>query len=246
MPTTIKQPVLFQAPWKAPSNIKTCITTRTNDFNLATHVNDDPEKVALNRKLLQKQLPAAPLWLNQTHSTEIIDIAIYHDNNNTPNADAAYTTDTNKVCVVMTADCLPVLLSNQQGEFIAAIHAGWRGLNNGIIENTLSKLSDFKADEMIAFIGPAICQNCFEVGDEIREAFTRKIPQVDKYFKEGVIAGKQLANLRKIAEYILVNSGLNINNISNSDICTRCNQHWFYSYRANPDTGRIATLIWKT
>jgi len=246
MPTiTDKTAIFLQASWNAPANIKTCITTSINDFNPATHVNDDPQNVINNRKLLRQLLPNDPVWLNQIHGTTIVE-ASHSNSHSVPDADASYSTQSAQVCVVMTADCLPILLSNQNGDFIAAIHAGWRGLNDGIIENTLTSLSRFKSNEMIAFIGPAICQECFEIGNEVKEAFIKNDHNLDTFFINGITPEKQHADLRGIAEYKLLKSGLAKSNISNKNVCTRCNLQWFYSYRANPNTGRIATLIWKT
>ncbi len=239
-----KQPQYLSANWNAPSNIKTLITTRLEDFNLAMHVNDDIVKVQKNRDLLNNQLPTSPFWLNQTHSTTVIN----WDNENEYciyDADASITTKSNAVCIVMTADCLPILLTDKKGSFVAAIHAGWRGLNNGIIENTLDKIRQTDSQEIIAFIGPAINQECFEVGEEVLMAFTAKNVQNHQFFIPSKNTNKYLANLRKIAELILINQNIQSNNIFNSNICTQCNDKWFYSYRKNSNTGRFATMIWK-
>ena len=114
---TTNQPIFLQAMWNAPANIRTCITTSVNDFNIASHVNDDPLKVASNRVKLDEILPASPLWLNQTHSTEAVRYST--SSSSTPNADAIYSEEVGKPCLVMTADCLPILLTNQRGDFVA-------------------------------------------------------------------------------------------------------------------------------
>ena len=243
MLTTTNQPIFLQAMWNAPANIHTCITTSVTDFNIATHVNDDPLEVAKNRSKLNEILPASPLWLNQIHSTEVVRYNSF--TSSPPIADAAYTDEIGKPCLVMTADCLPILLTNQSGDFVAAIHAGWRGLINGIIEKTVAQLSKYSAKQMIAFIGPAICQKCFEVDDGVLLEFKQKDIESTQYFTAGLQSGKFQADLRKIAELKLLRLGLLPENISNQSVCTKCNPRWFYSYRANSNTGRIATLIWK-
>lgn len=240
---TKNKPLLLQANWNAPRNIQTRISTCNEDFNLALHVEDNPGRVSLNREKLQNMLPSAPLWLNQTHSTAVIDWDA-ESQYQIHNADASISRTKQAVCVVMTADCLPILLTNIRSEFVAAIHAGWRGLNDGIIQQTLAKLAQFSRDEMLAFIGPAIDQECFEIGGEVREHFTTQDPATAQFFIPSKNSGKFMADLRGIAEHKLIQAGLKPNNISNSKICTRCHTDWFYSYRANPKTGRIASLIW--
>ncbi|MDD3267320.1 MAG: peptidoglycan editing factor PgeF [Burkholderiales bacterium] len=237
------QAKLLQATWLAPNNIKAYVTTCKDDFNLALHVNDNEAKVLINRAKLKESLPNTPLWLNQTHSIDVVDWTnIKYD---VVNADASISTKSKDVCIVMTADCLPILLSNKTGDFVAAIHAGWRGLDNGIISETIKKLSGYNPNEMVAFIGPAICQKCFEVGKEVLDSFSSKNPSDRQFFMESENHNKYLCNLRKIAEQRLFEAGLKIENISNKNICTKCNTSWFFSYRSSCSTGRFATLIWK-
>lgn len=241
--TQIK-PLVLQPNWQVPDNIKAIVTTCVDDFNLAMHVGDDKQHVLSNRtKLAQITNTDKIGWLNQTHSCDVV----YWDN--TPytliDADASITTKTGMVCIVMTADCLPIILTNKTGDFVAAIHAGWRGLNNGIIQNTVQKLAQFAPQDMISFIGPAINQECFEVGSEVRENFINKNIHDDKFFIPSINQNKYMADLRGIAEKRLVEIGLFRQNIYNSPICTKCLNNWFFSYRANPKTGRIATLVWK-
>lgn len=244
MHMTTNRPIFLQAIWNAPANIHTCITTSVNDFNIANHVNDDPLKVTNNRATLEKILPSTPFWLNQTHGTDVINLGT-KQSSGTPNADAIYTNIANKVCVIMTADCLPILLTNKTGDFVAAIHAGWRGLINGIIEKTVLQLNINSPEQVLAFIGPAICQSCFEVDNTVFTEFKEKDLETCQHFMSGASPDKYQADLRKIAALKLVRLGLLEKNISNRDICTKCNPQWFYSYRANSQTGRIATLIWK-
>lgn len=242
MLTTKTKPILLQPAWKLPANIRAVISTRNNEFNLATHVNDDPNKVMANRQQLRNFLPSDPFWLQQTHSTRVVKADL---SKAVPDADASYTTDKGIVCAVMTADCLPILLTNASGDFVAAIHAGWRGLNNDIIAQTILKLSQFSPNDMLAFIGPAINQECFEIGKEVKESFLATDTAIAPFFIPSINNEKFMADLRGIAEYKLYKSGLLPQNITNPKICTKCNHNWFFSYRENPNTGRMASLIWK-
>lgn len=241
--TQSNHPKILQATWNAPNNIKAYITTCKDNFNLALHVGDDQTKVLANRAKLKNKLPNSPLWLNQTHSTTVVD---WTDKKyEIIDADASISSKKNDVCIIMTADCLPILLSNESGDFVAAIHAGWRGLDNGIITKTINTLSTYDISSMVAFIGPAIGQECFEVGKEVLESFINKNPSDERFFIKSQNHDKYLCDLRKIAAQRLIESGLKIKNISNNDICTKCNTNWFFSYRNSCSTGRFATLIWK-
>jgi polyphenol oxidase len=141
--------------------------------------------------------------------------------------------------VILTADCLPITLCNKQGNEVAAIHAGWRGLYNGVIENTLSELAS-PPSELMAWIGPAICQRCYEVGDEVYKSFTEKHPKSKQAFQ--AFNQKWMAHLPLIAEIIL--NQLGVLSIYQSDLCTFESNNDFYSYRREQQTGRIATFVW--
>lgn len=233
------------ANWPAPKNINALSTTRLpgfsqapyNNNNLAFHVGDLALHVQKNRQQVQEllNLPAEPIWLNQTHSTECI---IAEEDSNR-NADAAITRSSKHPLAILTADCLPITLCTVQGTEIAAIHAGWRGLFNGIIENTLNKMHN-KPKDIIAWIGPAICQKCYETGEEVYTAFTEKYPESSKAFKPANT--KWLANLPRIAEMILDEQGIKA--VYQSNLCTFEQESEFFSYRRTQQTGRIATLIW--
>ena len=244
MPQTKIKPLLLRATWSAPANIHTLISTSYHDFNLALHVGADPDLVAQNRAQLRQLLPSNARWLNQSHSIDVIDWDS-HPHSNLINADGALTRQKKLVCTVMTADCLPILLTNQAGDFVAAVHAGWRGLNDGILAQTMQKLAPFKPQTMLAFIGPAICQSCFEIGTEVYQSFSAKDPGCALHFTPSATAGKFKANLRAIAAQQLKDLGIVTANISNNNICTRCHPKWFYSYRGNPACGRMACLIWR-
>ncbi|TAL64794.1 MAG: peptidoglycan editing factor PgeF [Legionella sp.] len=234
-----------KANWPAPKNISALSTTRLSGFsqgpyghnNLGTHVGDEPQHVEQNRQFLKEslQLPGDPVWLEQTHS----NICVIPEQEANRNADAAVTRSIKHPLIILTADCLPITLCSVQGDEIAAIHAGWRGLFNGVVENSLTKMHN-KPDDIMAWIGPAICQKCYEVGDEVYEAFTNKHPESKHAFLP--VNGKWLANLPHIAEIVLNSKG--VKDVYQSNLCTFELKNDFYSYRRSAQTGRIGTLIW--
>lgn len=235
------------ANWVAPKNVVALTTQRTNGVslspfesnNLALHVNDNPEHVLANRQALQEELKLAssPEWLEQTHSTRCVVV----ENDNNRHADAAVTRETHRVLAIMTADCQPLLFCNKQGSEIAAVHAGWRGLADGIIENTLAAMQS-NPDELLVWIGPSICGNCYEVGDDVRDYYQEKYPQSLSCFKPH--GSKWLANLAALSGVIL--SNLSINSVFYSNKCTFEQKKEFYSYRREQQTGRMVSLIWFT
>ena len=234
------------ANWNAPKNITALSTTRIDGYsqppydnnNLAFHVGDNEKEVEKNRQQLTEllELPKDPLWLEQTHST----VCVIPEKENDRNADAAVTRSSQHPLAILTADCLPITLCDQQGTEIAAIHAGWRGLYNGIIENTLDKMHS-KPSELLAWIGPAISQEHYEIGEEVYHSFTNKYAPSKLAF-QATTEKKWLANLPLIAEQVL--NLLGINAVYQSNLCTFKLKNEFYSYRRTPQTGRIATLIW--
>jgi polyphenol oxidase len=233
------------AKWPAPSNICALTTTRltgsslgafcSNNFGL--HVEDNPAHVLANRSALAAslRLPSAPQWLEQTHST--LCVVVEEEANR--KADAAITRDPGYVLAIMTADCQPILVCNKQGTEIAAIHAGWRGLLNGVVENTIAKMHSAPSD-ILVWIGPAICQSCFEVGEEVRDMYIRQYPFTVNYFQSK--GDKWLADLPLITEQIL--KTLSISYVFQSNLCTFEQNNDFYSYRREQQTGRMASLIW--
>jgi len=247
----LNNPVFVAPNWVVPKQVKTLITTKTGgysqnnfaEFNLALHVNDDPRLVNRNRSLLATHLPTNPYWLAQTHSNLVWDLDQIDNDNRLENAyDASITTSKNKVCVVMSADCLPILLTDRCANFVAAIHAGWRGLTNQVILNTLRK-APVPPQEIIAFIGPAICPKHFEVGTEIFAIFTQLNNHYTRHFSKK-FNGKYECDLTGIAKLQLVSLGVLPDKIYISDQCTYCNNDIFYSYRKNNLSGRFASLIW--
>ncbi|MCE3044096.1 peptidoglycan editing factor PgeF [Legionella sp. 16cNR16C] len=235
----------LQANWNAAANVRAVTTTRLQGFsqhpfdknNLGQHVGDNPEHVQANRASLvdSLKLPADPEWLEQTHSTDCV--IVEQDNNR--QADAAITRSNQRVLAIMTADCLPIILSNTQGDEVAAIHAGWRGLANGIIENTLAKMTS-KPQDLIAWVGPAICQSCYQTGPEVYDCFLTQYPFVHDCFLAD--DSKWRANLSAIAEKILAHH--HVAQIAQSNVCTFEQKNEFYSYRRAAQTGRMATLVW--
>lgn len=233
------------ANWPAPNRICGLTTSRYpgfssppfNENNLGLHVGDQECHVIANREALKKSLalPSHPQWLSQIHSTKAVVI----EEDESREADAAITRSKDTVLAIMTADCLPILLCNKEGTEIAAIHAGWRGLVNGVVENTLNKMLSSPA-QLMAWIGPAICQSCFEVGIEVKEHYENRYDFAASAFKPQ--HNKWLANLPLLAEKILNNSG--VLDVYQSNACTFEQKSDFFSYRRESQTGRIATLIW--
>ena len=235
----------FLAHWPAPPNISALTTTRMsgisvapyNSNNLALHVGDMKEHVQHNRCELVKRLslPNQPAWLDQTHTNQCVMVE-YETNRH---ADAAISRSPEHPLAIMTADCLPILLCNREGTEIAAVHAGWRGLLNGIIQNTINKMQTTPAS-ILAWIGPAICAHCYETGSDVRDAYTSRYPFTETafFYKESRLH----ADLPKLATLILNASGISA--VYPSNACTFELKKQFYSYRRHTQTGRMATLIW--
>jgi YfiH family protein len=217
-------------------------------LNLGTHVGDQPHNVARNRAILREMLPDDPVWLSQVHGTTVVNLAEVRPQQ-VPDADASFTTLTGKVCVIMTADCLPVLFADQQGQTVAAAHAGWRGLAAGVLENTVEAMRAAGAGELMAWMGPAIGQYQFEVGPEVQQAFLKgALNDSDVRHVEAAFSlidgkpGKYLADIYGLARYLLHRAG--VKDVHGGEFCTVSNSGRFYSYRRDGVTGRQATLIW--
>ncbi|MEH6610811.1 MAG: peptidoglycan editing factor PgeF [Halioglobus sp.] len=246
--------VHIEPDWPAPANILALSTSRLggsskppyNSLNLGHHVGDAPDAVKANRRLLQELLPSESQvqWLQQQHGTRAVHVNGQCDSESYPEADSAYTSGLNKACVVLTADCLPVLLCNEQGTLVAASHAGWRGLSNGVLESLVKSLP-CPANELMVWLGPAIGPQAFEVGAEVRQAFLQDSHQPDAHAhcfeNSGNSSGRYLANLYELARIRL--SGLGINKIYGGTRCTFSEPDHFFSYRRDGQTGRMASLI---
>ncbi len=235
---------LIQAQWNAPSRVKAFCTTRHGGvshhpygtFNMASHVGDKDNHVMRNRELLRVHLPAEPCWLEQTHSINVVKL----DHESNRRADAAISGNADTVAVVMTADCLPVLLCDRSGSEVAAIHAGWRGLAEGVIEATVGAMKS-SPDQILAWIGPGISQQYFEVGDEVRKVFVAGNDSAESHF----IANRSahwLCDLAGLASDSL--NRLEVEEVSRTDYCSFRDESQFFSYRRNAVTGRMASLIW--
>lgn len=240
--------------WSAPKNIHALQTTRNsenreggvshapfNSLNLGSHVKDNPIHVAQNRQLLNQFLPSEPVWLNQIHGINVIDAA---NTNCVLDADASFTTRKNVVCVTMTADCLPILVCDTAGTVIANIHAGWRSLCDGVIEATIAKLP-VDSNKLMAWLGPAIGPNAFEVGSDVRAQFIAKDAQAELAFKPH--GDKLLCDIYKIATQRLNNLGVTKiygGGQESEPWCTFTDEKRFFSFRRDGETGRMATLIW--
>ena len=237
------------ADWPAPPHVQAGVTLRNHGpsrppydkFNLALHVGDEVASVLGNRALLRTELalPGEPVWLEQVHSTVVVEA---DSCNGTPIADAAYSHQVGTVCVVMTADCLPVLLTNRQGSTVAAAHAGWRGLVAGILESTLSEAGLVPA-ETLAWLGPAIGPAVYEVGEEVKAAFLQQAMHDDSAFTPHG-PGKVLLDMYTLARQRL--NAVGVTAIYGGGFCTYRQQEQFYSYRRDGVTGRMASLIWRT
>lgn len=236
----------IQPNWPAPPNVKAMQTTRAGGFsvgpygslNFGAHVNDNPQHVAQNRQSLSGIVPTEPVWLDQVHGTHVIDAALSRC---VEKADASFTSAANVVCVTMTADCLPILLCDKAGTVIASVHAGWRSLCDGVIEKTVASMQ-VEAKNLVAWLGPAIGPEAFEVGLEVRDAFVAKDAQAKLAFK--VREKKWFGDLYLIAKQRL--QLLGITDVYGETLCTFSNPDQFFSYRRDGDTGRMATMIWLT
>lgn len=230
--------------WPAPPRVGALVTTRAGGVsqgayascNLGAQVGDDPAAVAENRRRLSARLPAEPLWLTQVHGNRVVRAGAAAQG---AEADAAFTRQAGTVCAVLTADCLPVLLCARDGGAVAAIHAGWRGLAAGVIEATVVALG---ADALMAWLGPAIGPQAFEVGEEVRAAFVAADAGAAAAFHP-TTDGRWLADIYLLARRRLQRLG--IADVYGGGECTRRDRARFYSYRRDGRTGRMASLIWR-
>jgi purine-nucleoside/S-methyl-5'-thioadenosine phosphorylase / adenosine deaminase len=235
--------------WPAPANIKALQTTRGGGYsqapydslNFGDHVGDDPMAVAKNRQSLR--LPSEPVWLQQVHGIEVV---LAEQAACLPSADATVSFHTGAVCAVMTADCLPVLLCDRAGTVVAAVHAGWRGLADGVIEAAVTKMQ-VAPDSLMAWLGPAIGPQAFEVGDDVKHAFVTHDAAAESAFTPVAHSSssdeqKYLADIYLLARQRL--NALGIIDIYGGGLCTYNDSERFFSFRRDGKTGRMATLIW--
>lgn len=247
METENHSPGFIEPDWPAPGNVRALTTLRSGgystgpyaSFNLAAHTDDDPDAVERNRRLLREhfRLPDEPVWLQQVHGSR----AICADAGAAgAEADGSWTRVPGRVCVVMTADCLPVLICDRGGTRVAAAHAGWRGLHAGVIGRAVAALETDPAALMV-WLGPAIGPRAFEVGDEVRQAFVAKHGRNSRAFVQNRDR-HWMCDLYELARIEL--SMLGVNAVFGGKECTYSDQQRFYSYRRDGSTGRMASLIW--
>ncbi|MBP9032360.1 MAG: peptidoglycan editing factor PgeF [Pseudomonadales bacterium] len=247
--------MFIAADWPAPAHVHACVSTRQggcsaaprDSLNLAQHVGDDPAAVARNRAILASALglPAEPAWLDQVHGCAVVEA---RPDGIVRRGDAAHTSAPGVVCAVMTADCLPVLLTDRAGTQVAAVHCGWRGLAAGVLAAAVARFG-CPGTELIAWLGPAISQRAFEVGPEVREAFLAPCRHeaargaVRAAFLPGCDgAPRYHADLYALARIAL--AALGVNRVYGGGFCTFGSPQLFYSYRRDGVTGRMASLIW--
>lgn len=231
--------------WPAPTHVRAGVTTRQGgvstgpyaSFNLGDHVGDAPVAVAANRHLLRAQLPAEPVWLQQTHGTRCVDAATAAPGTA---ADAAFTRSHGVVCAVLSADCLPVLLCDAAGTVVAVAHAGWRGLAAGVIEATVAAMG-VAGEDLLAWLGPAIGPRHFEIGAAVRDIFLAHDRQAELAFV-AQRDGKWLCDIYRLAAQRL--AALGVRRLTTAGFCTVRDSERFFSYRRDGATGRMASLIW--
>ncbi len=231
--------------WQTPPGIRALSTLRTGgtstgayeSWNLAGHVGDQETAVTANRERLRQVLPGEPAWLTQVHGTGVVDAA-----NGPAEGDASFTTEAGVVCAVLTADCLPLLLCSRDGSRVAAAHAGWRGLAAGVIEATVDALG-VPGDQLVAWLGPAIGPDAFEVGEEVRDTFVAHDPAAVDAFRPGE-GGRWFADLYTLARQRLARRGVAA--AYGGGLCTFADRERFFSFRRDGTTGRMATLIWRS
>ena len=214
-------------------------------LNLGDHVSDDLELVQTNRRLLNATLPSDVIFLSQVHGNIVTEAETLQSGTN---ADAVVSVTPGLVCAVLTADCLPVLFTDELGTIVAAAHAGWRGLAGGILENTVKEMRQKGAGEIVAWMGPAIGANKFEVGQDVYDVFTRQSEIAAKFFVKIASENsdskgqKYLADIYQLARLALDRVG--VSRVYGGDFCTVSEADKFYSYRRDGVTGRMASLIW--
>ncbi len=232
--------------WPSPPGVRALATTRRggvsgppyDSLNLALHCGDDPVAVHHNRRLLTQRLglPGEPAWLTQVHGCAVARADVIRPG---CEADASYAQGPGPVCAVLTADCLPLLICNRSGTRVAAVHAGWRGLAAGVIEAVLASFPD-PARELLAWMGPAIGPDAFEVGRDVLQAFVDADPWCDQVFRAR--GRRWLADIYALARRRLRLQGVGF--IGGGTLCTVSDPGRFYSYRRERITGRMASLIW--
>jgi YfiH family protein len=230
--------------WPAQSRVRALMTTRSGGvssgpyatFNLGARVGDAPACVERNRAILRACLPAEPRWMKQVHGTRVIAA---HEAGPDVEADGAVTASDGEVCAVLVADCLPVLLCDRGATVVAVAHAGWRGLCAGIIESVVRAMN-VSPGGVMAYVGPGIGAQAYEVGEDVRDAFLRNDPDASAGFAPRP-GGKFSADLGLLARRRLAACG--VSRVYGGGFCTSSDER-FFSFRRDRITGRMAGLIW--
>jgi YfiH family protein len=239
-------PLGFAPDWPAPKSVRAWVTergggvsvSRYSALNLATHVGDDPRHVAANRARLRAGLglPAEPQWLDQVHGATVLDL----DREAVTAADGAVTGRPDVVCAVLTADCLPVLLCSDDGGRVGVAHAGWRGLLRGVLPAAVGRLG-VPAEQVLAWLGPAIGPAAYEVGADVRDAYLAATPSAHVHFAPNS-RGRWQADLYGLARDSLAAAGVRA--VHGGGLCTFTQSQRFFSHRRSAPCGRMASLIW--
>jgi YfiH family protein len=227
--------------------VRAFVTTRAGGVSTGEHASmnlglssgDAPENVARNRAIVRAELPADPTWLVQVHGPDVALLDRAADDER-PRADAAMTSVPDKVAVVLTADCMPVFFTDREGRRVAVAHAGWRGLAAGVLENAARSIGAAPADTL-AWMGPAIGPDAFEVGAEVREAFIQVDARAGDAFSPHA-PGKYMADLYSLARLRLASVG--VTEVYGGGFCTRTEADRFFSYRRAQKSGRMGAFIW--
>lgn len=248
MPAEAGSPSILRPDWPAPAAVRAAVTTRTGgasrgrhaQFNLSTRCGDSPRDVAANRARLRSllQLPAEPVWLDQRHGTTVLPA---HEVGPDAAADGSWTDRSGVVCAALAADCLPILLCEETGECVAAVHAGWRGLAAGVVEAAVCA-SPAPPRRLLAWLGPAIGPAHYEVGAEVRSAFVSGDKDARSAFRTTASGGKFHADLWWLARRRLERIG--VLRVFGGGMCTYRQADRFFSHRREPGGGRQAALIW--
>jgi len=234
--------------WSAPANVRAAFTLRSggvstapyDSLNLGDHVGDDDAHVGANRARVAQalELPQQPVWLQQVHGTRVRDLDARHDSDP---ADAAMTRHAGRVCAILVADCLPVLLASRDGQQIGAAHAGWSGLAAGVLEAAVAALRSPPA-ELVVWLGPSIGHQSFEVGDEVRQVFIGARPSDAVAFTRNA-RDRWLCDLALLARLRLQSMG--IADVTLDGSCTFRERGRFFSFRRDGQCGRMAALLWR-
>ncbi len=233
--------------WPAPRGVRAFVTTRAGgvsrgdyaSMNLGLSSGDEPANVERNRAIVRAELPSDPVYLVQIHGTEVADLDRVAAGER-PRADAAVTAERGRAATVLIADCMPLLLCDRAGRRVAAAHAGWRGMAAGVIENAVASLHA-NPDDVIAWMGPAIGPDAFEIGPEVREAFLATDAEAHGAFRAHT-PGKYLADLYTLARRRL--AAIGVTSVHGGGFCTFHEPRRFFSYRRVNASGRMGAFIW--